>query len=102
MAIDLAKKMAEEKDNILRACIRNRVGPEVRIKDVLITGRVKAMRIDGEKGELWTLDGEDLLVIWEPETKIEDGRMTVSISYRIPNPTPEEKTKIEQMRKEGI
>jgi len=102
MATELAKKMGEEKDNIIRACIRNRVGPEVRIKDVITTGRLRADVSDDSKSELWSLDGQPLVQIWPPETKVDDGRMTVSISYKIPNPTPEEKARIEQMRKEGI
>ncbi len=102
MASELAKKMAEEKDNILRACVRNRVGPAVRIKDVIITGRLRADVSDDSKSELWSLDSKPLVQIWPPETKIDDGRMTVSISYRMPDPTPEEKAKIEQMKQEGI
>ncbi len=102
MAGELAKKMGEEKDNILRACIRNRVGPEVRIKDVLVTGRVAYADMGDGKSEMWKLDGQPLVQIWPPETKVEDGRMTVSISYKLADPTPEERARMEQMKKEGI
>ncbi len=102
MATELAKKMAEEKDNILRACIRNRVGSEVRIKDVIITGRVARGSSLDEKSEMWLLDGQPLVQIWPPETKVENGRMTVSISYKLADPTPEERAKMAQMRKEGM
>jgi hypothetical protein len=83
MAGELAKQMALEKDKILTACIRNVVGPGVRIKDVLTTGRVRADVNDDNKSEFWKLDGKPLVEIWPPETKIEDGRMTVSISYKV-------------------
>ncbi len=102
MATELAKKMAEEKDNILRACIRNRIGPAVRIKDVITTGRIRADVSDDNKSELWSLDGKPLVEIWQPEVKDVDGRITASISYRIVDPTPEEKAKMEQMKQEGI
>ncbi len=102
MAGELAKKLGEEKDNILRASIRNRIGPEVRIKDVLVTGRVTRGTTVDSKSELWMLDGKPLVEIWEPEVKSVEGRITASISYRFPDPTPEERARIEQMRKEGI
>ncbi len=101
MAGELAKKMAEEKDNILRACIRNRVGPDVRIKDVLITGRITRGTATDEKSEMWCLDSQPLVEIWEPEVKTEDGRMTVSIAYRVAF-SPELKKIAEQMKNEGI
>ncbi len=89
MAEQLAAQLAEEQDKIVQACIRKRVGPEVRIKDVLIANRIS--RVDGsdEKSEIWLLDGRPMVEIWKPETKDEataDGngtRMVASIAYRV-------------------
>jgi hypothetical protein len=89
MAGELAKQLALEKDKILHACVRNVVGPSVRIKDVIITGRIRCEQAADSKSELWSLDGKPLVEIWAPETRDEptpDGngtRMVVSISYRM-------------------
>lgn len=99
MAGELARKMAEEKDRIVTACIRNVVGPEVRIKDVLVAGRVKCLVGKDDKSEIYTLDGEPLAEIWPPEVKTEDGRMTVSISYRVLNKPA---AAADQAKKEGL
>ncbi len=107
MAEQLAVQLAKEKDNIIHACVRNRVGPSVRIKEVLGANRVRCL-IVSPRMEMWQLDNQDLVEIWAPEVKsepTEDGRgsrMVASIAYRVHGVTPAEEKAIEQLKNEGF
>lgn len=87
LALELAKQMAAQQDELIRRVARDRIG--VQTDDLDLAKRLKCCPPENrDDGTLWSLDAEPLVMIWPPHVgPVDDGssmnRMVATFQYRI-------------------
>lgn len=79
-ANEVAKKIASDKDAIIRKSITARIGPEWNLEDVL--PRLRWYQERGKPESILALDDKPLITMWPAENHTEGNEMKWTIKYR--------------------